>query len=512
MRFRALGSVLLALLCAVALWVTSMLASAFVFGVERFVATIALLADESVGFVMGGTGDPEPDPGYVEQVKDLYLQPSSPLFDGQQTFDGYDFKGLFTPEQFFPVTPQLGDLTFGESVSQGVADLDDAVVPALNDGKDVAVFGYSQSGTVATEELNDLTANPPDEANLDNLHTVLIGDPNTAIGGILDRFQFPDGIKDFSLSPEPQHLPFLNVPLSIDPTPTDTATDIYTGEYDAYADFPQDPTNILADINALLGIVTVHPYYPDYTPGQLADTIDVGESGDTHFYDIPENLPLLQFLYNAGTPGQVFGDALSPFMRLVIDWGYGNAGDPGDALHAGDAAGGSHVDGLYAIPSAEGTNGANISGSPYEEAFGVAGGPWAATPSGELYDGTASTSVADSGIAGLFEKMDPLQMLAGADNALIQSVIGPFADVAAGGGALSTDQIDTIDGITETLRTITGYDLINTLDQGLLNGWESLDLQGALSPEALFDGPLIPGQPIIGLVGGLFDVFNFFGA
>ena len=78
--------------------------------------------------------------------------------------------------------------------------------------------------------------------NLGDLHFTLLGDPNSPIGGILDRFQFPDGVGAFSLSPEPQHVPFLDIPLSLDTTPTTgIATDIYMGEYDGFADFPPTP-------------------------------------------------------------------------------------------------------------------------------------------------------------------------------------------------------------------------------------------------------------------------------
>ncbi len=189
------------------------------------------------------------------------------------------------------------------------------------------MFGYSQSATVATQEMTHLIAQGMTDPNL---HFVLTGDPNSPIGGILDRFQFPDGVTAFSLDSAPQHLPFLNVPLSMAPTPTDVfPTDIYTAEYDGWANFPQDPTDILGDINAIIGILTVHPNYPDpgdidFTDAQPIGTID----NTTTFYEIPQNLPILQWMYDGGGAGQFFGDAFSPWLRLLINWGYGNAGDP----------------------------------------------------------------------------------------------------------------------------------------------------------------------------------------
>jgi hypothetical protein len=397
-------------------------------------------------------------------------------------------------------------------VTTGAGILNQAIrhnLDSLQNGNEIVVSGYSQSGTVGTLSMNDLIENAgttgwPTLDELKNLHVVLNGDPNTPTGGILDRFQFPDGIEKFSLAPAMQHVPFLNIPLGIAPTPTtDIPSITYTGEYDAYADFPQDPvTGLLADLNALIGIMTVHPFYPTYTPDQIASAIDIGTIGTSNFEVIPENLPILQFMFNGGTAGQFFGDFFSPYARLIIDWAYGNAGDPG--------AGG--LEGLHPI-----AGGPNIEGSPYEQAVGVAGVPVATTPFGDLWvgpDPADPTDVASSGIAGIFEKMDPLQLIAGVQNALIQSLVGPFADVAAaaGDGSLPEGGGADIEGVTQTLQFLTGYDLVNLVDQGLL------DLVKDLGPGAegvvndLFDGPLIPGQPIIDVVGGVFDIFNFFGA
>lgn len=479
-------------------------------------AEIALLADD--GWIMGGTGNPLPTQSYLDQVLGLYLQPSTPAFGGQPTFPGVTFTGVTTPEQFCPfvcspplppgqVPPGLPNppvnpddfppnLTFGSSVPTD-AGLLNLQVRSNADGANV-VFGYSQSATAATLQMQDLAEHLPAGMDPTDQHYVLIGDPNNAIGGILTRFDFDDnGVEPFSLTPAPQHVPFVNIPLGIGETPTGPfPTDIYTGEYDGWANFPQDPLNLLGDLNALIGILTVHPYYPAYTPGQLADTINVGTIGDTAFRYLPQNLPILQFMFNGGTAGQFFGDFFSPWARLLIDWGYGNAGDPGDLLRPG-AAGGSAVNGLFAIPG-----GTFIEGSPYQQDFGVAGGPWAATPFGQLYDGT--------GLAGFFMKMDPLQLVAGVQNALIQSLVGPWVDVAASGGPLSDSAKAVVDDITAGLRVITGYDLVNGLDQLLLTGAADLGLRDVV--DTLFTGPLISAEPVIDLVGLGFNVFNFFGA
>jgi PE-PPE domain-containing protein len=429
---------------------------------KAIIAEARQLANE--GWIMGGTGSPTPDSGYLNEVESLYLSQDK----------GYSFDVLTTPEQFCPIVCSASepDLGFGDSVNQGVSYLNSAIVPALQGGNDVAVLGYSQSATIATVEMNDLINNTPADVNPNDLSFTLLGDPNSPIGGILDRFQFPDGVGAFSLSPEPQHVPFLDIPLGLGTTPTDPfTTDIYTAEYDGLADFPEDPSNLWADLNALIGIATVHPYYPDPTPGMNLDTtnmIDLGTIGQTTFYDIPAPLPTLAFMYDGGPAGQFFYDFFDPYASVFDDWGYGNPGDPGAGIE---------VNGVDPI--------------------GVAG-PWTVDATGQLVA---------SGVAGFVPKMDPLQMLAGLEYAGVQTFVGPIDDLLqdAGQSPLPSSLVDSL---------LSGYDATNQLDASLLTTWTDLTTSiPSLSPDAILDGaPLISGQPLIDLVGYGFDIFNFFGA
>jgi hypothetical protein len=461
-RLRSPGYVLLAIVCVAFAGVMSMMTPAFMAGVKAIIAEAKLLADE--GWIMSGTGVPTPDNGFLSSVESLYLSQDS----------GFSFQGLTTPEQFCPIIcnasePNLG---FGDSLNQGATDLNNVIVPALQGGNDVAVLGYSQSADVATIEMNDLINNTPAGVNLNDLSVTLLGDPQSPIGGILDRFQFPDGVGAFSLSPEPQHVPFLDIPLGLATTPTTgIATDIYTGEYDGWANFPEDPSNLFADINALIGIGTVHPFYPDPTPGVNLDTnniIDLGTIGNTHFFDIPAPLPTLAFMFDGGPAGQFFYDFFAPYAILSDDWAYGNPGDPGA---------GFEVNGVDPI--------------------GVAG-PWQVDATGQLVA---------SGVDGFIPKMDPLQMLAGMEYAGVQTFVGPIDALLqdAGQAPLSQSVVDSL---------LSGYDATNQLDASLLTSWTDLTASiPPLGPDAILDGsPLISGQPLIDLVGYAFDVFNFFGA
>jgi hypothetical protein len=428
---------------------------AFQSGIRSLMAEVGLVVND--GWIMGGTGNPTPDADYLGDVEQLYLP------------GGYDYHPLTTPEQFCPIICGAGQpLSFGDSVTAGVAQLDSHVTQGLANGPE-SVLGYSQSATVATVWMNELIDSG--NKNLGNLHVTLLGDPNSPIGGILDRFQFPDGVGHFSLSPEPQHIPFLGIPMSLDPTPVGIHTDIYTGEYDGWANFPSDPSNLFADINALIGIETVHPYYPDPTTDVNLDTghiIPLGSIDDTNFYAIPAPLPTLAFMYDGGPVGRFFYDSFSPVAKLVDDWGYGNPGDPGA--------------------------GVGIVGA---DPIGVSG-PWQVDAYGQLVA---------SGGAGFIDKMDPLQMLAGMEYAAAQSIIGPTNDllVAAGQPELSDSAVTSL---------LSMYEATNQLDVSLLTSWADLTASmPSMAPDVILDGsPLISAQPLVDLVGYGFDAFNFFGA
>jgi hypothetical protein len=448
-----MSAVVIAAACATGLSLTP----AFQTGMRALMAEVSLVAGE--GFIMGGTGTPTPDADYLNSVEQLYLP------------GGYDYQALTTPEQFCPIEclSSQPDLGFGDSVNAGVVALNGDPTDALANGP-VSVLGYSQSATVATVWMNELIAN--NQANLDNLHVTLLGDPNSPIGGILDRFQFPDGVGQFSLDPVPQHVPFLDIPLDLGTTPTTgIATDIYMGEYDGFADFPEDPSNLFADLNALIGIETVHGFYPDPTPGVNLDTgniIDLGKIGDTNFYAIPAPLPTLAFMYDGGAAGHFFYDSFSPYATLMDDWGYGNPGDPGAGMP---------VDGVDPI--------------------GVAG-PWTVDATGQLVESVGS---------GFDPQMDPLQMLAGMEYAGVQTLVGPINDLLADAGQspLPTSFVDSL---------LSGYDSLNQLDVSMLTELTTLSASiPSLAPDVLFSGePLISAQPLIDLVGYGFDTFNFFGA
>jgi len=99
----------------------------------------------SVALVVGRTTFPLPSAHYVSSIMTNLLDDPrlSPL-------TGALGQPLYTPEQLWPVTPQLGNLTLGQSVAQGVQLLNSAINTELSAGNRVIVYGTSQSALVAT--------------------------------------------------------------------------------------------------------------------------------------------------------------------------------------------------------------------------------------------------------------------------------------------------------------------------------------------------------------------------
>jgi hypothetical protein len=229
---------------------------------------------EDVGLVMGGSGLPIPGSEYVQAATGLYLNHIYPgditSFYGATESNPFGL-GLFTPEGLYPLTgvhtlplnyPSGGELglpTDATSVGQGITILANQIeANAANDDLST-VFGYSQSSTLAGLTMTQLES---DGVSPDDVKFLLIADPSNPNGGLLSRF---DGFTTTSGDTHPLELNLPSLGVSFDgATPTDDyATSIYSVEYDGFTDFPKYPINFLSDLNAFLGIETIHGHYLD---------------------------------------------------------------------------------------------------------------------------------------------------------------------------------------------------------------------------------------------------------
>jgi hypothetical protein len=275
------------------------------------------------GLIIGGSGLPVPPPSYVSAVLPYVNFPTPQLLLANA-------QAIFTPEGLYPLTG-IKSLPFDTSVSQGLTILDTTIKNTLaaHPLDSVTVLGYSQSADIASLEMRNL-ANPllnPNPPTANQLSFTLLGDQMAPNGGIFARFPgFPAGT-DLSL-------PSLGITF-LGATPSDTIyhTNIFTLEYDGYADFPRYPLNVVSDLNAFAGIAFVHGTYPTLDPANLPPGYALhqlptspGYTGVTNYYEIttPNGLPLLQPLREIPLIGNPIADLLQPDLTTIVNLGYGD--------------------------------------------------------------------------------------------------------------------------------------------------------------------------------------------
>ncbi len=261
-----------------------------------------------VSLILSGTGVPIVTAEFIQNANDLYVRSMTTL------------QGLNTPEELYPLTG-VRSMYFNKSVDIGVTILDDAIFQQINAGNSVTVFGVSQSAVISSLYMRNLAAGlsnfgaTPPPANM--LNFVLTGNEMNPNGGLLARFP---GLVMSSLG-----LEFYGS------TPSDTIYPVrnYTLEYDGFADFPKYPLNVISDLNAIAGIIYVHPQYLNLTPAQIDNAIPLtpsaGYTGNTEYFIIPtEHLPLLQPLRAIPGIGNPLANLLEPNMRVIVNLGYGD--------------------------------------------------------------------------------------------------------------------------------------------------------------------------------------------
>ncbi len=322
-KLRWLGLGLVTTAGAGVMALTAIVNSAFAYGDPADSA--ATDPTSTIGLVMGGSGAPLPNyniPGYVGLANQLYIEPNFP----DTTYPGPYADGLFTPE--YPVfsmpmslnypTATTGPLdgfpALSTSMGQGMLALENAIATNQAAGDISTVFGWSQSSTISSLVMEQLDPTGTPAPNDDLLQFVLVGDPSAPNGGLFERF---DGL----------NLPSLGL-LFDGATPADDfPTDIYTLEYDGYADFPRYPIDFLSDLNALLGMIDIHGLYLSLSteqvdtatllPGSALSPWDTPDSL-TNYYMIDEAPPLVSLL-----PKQL-QELLGPDLTYLINLGYGD--------------------------------------------------------------------------------------------------------------------------------------------------------------------------------------------
>ena len=277
---------------------------------------------DGTALIMGASFVATPSQGWLNAFDKLYLQPHG--------FTG-DMQAVTTPESLYPFTGPFS-MTFDNSTAQGMQIILDAIKAQIAAGgvspdNPVVVSGYSQSSSIDSLLMKRLEQEGVDPANL---HFVLLGNPNNPNGGLLERFAVPLGD-----NPDAVHLGLTfsgAAPSDVSPT------DVYTYEYDGFADFPKYPINLLSDLNAYLGIVFNHIAYLGVTPEQVSNAVQLptlDPDSLTNYYMIESaSLPLLAPLRLLPVFGNPLADLLQPALSVLVNLGYGsidNGWSPGYA-------------------------------------------------------------------------------------------------------------------------------------------------------------------------------------
>jgi hypothetical protein len=264
--------------------------------------SMSTATDPPVTFVLGGSGTPIPPPDFVTNVVSKYVAPNFPVGLVQ---------ALTMPAGEYPDSG-IKDLMQNISIARGVTALNNAIQQQLAAGNTVNVLGYSQGANIAALEMQLL--DPAGTRSSLPINFVLLGNSMNPNGGWDARFPG-------------SNLPTLGFS-TLGPFPTnDFATKVYTLEYDGWADFPQYPIDIFADLNAIAGMVTVHGGYENLTPTQINSAVVQPTQGPTTttFYMIPtQNLPLLDPVRYIPYVGNPIADLLQPVLTPLVNWGYGN--------------------------------------------------------------------------------------------------------------------------------------------------------------------------------------------
>jgi hypothetical protein len=269
----------------------------------------ATLPPDYTALVLGHAFLPQPDPTYMQEVIDTYVDPTSP-FSGQPTFNIVGSPvSVFTPET-----------DYNSGLTQGVTDLNQAITQQLNEGNDnLVIVGYSMSTSVETQELINLASAAGGAPDTSGLKFVLAENLNSPDGGIFTRLP---GIGGVTLPATPADTPY--------------TTDIYSIEYSGASDFPQYANNIYADLNAVDGYINLHPYLltgwpayfnPDELAGAVAQPTSSADVATSYFLIPTQDLPLLDGLRDAPGAPSAFADLIQPDMRVLVDLGYNWTGD-----------------------------------------------------------------------------------------------------------------------------------------------------------------------------------------
>jgi hypothetical protein len=266
-------------------------------------ATLALRSSQAL--IMSGNYTRDVPQEWMEFVAGNFIEPTIGT--------GYVNTPVITDGQWWPFTG-LTSMSLNDSSRAGSEILDRRIKALISSNQvagtpddPIAVLGYSGSAFLAAVAKRNLVGQKASSA-VPPASFIMLSDSIRPNGGLFSRF-YGFGLVNWT--------PVLSAP-------TDTPFPTYdiSRQYDLFSDFPKYPLNLLADVNALFGLlnhnyrtVTINPEAPNFDPNTV-----VQHYGDTTYYLIPSKLPLLYPLHWIGL-GMV-ADFIEPVMRVFVELGY----------------------------------------------------------------------------------------------------------------------------------------------------------------------------------------------
>ncbi len=198
--------------------------------------------------------------------------------------------------------PFFGFTSLGDSVSQGRSNLIADIAAAQGNGNGpVTVVGASAGSLVVDETLRYYLEHPDQAPDPKDVNFIVISD-----GSRQDAFRASPLFNTFSGYTYQS------------PPQTAYHVSVVTYQYDGFADFPDRPLNLLADLNALAGMLLLHnaTYFADIsnmTPTSVV-TDPVTKGTTTRYLIAPGQLPLVSML--------PFLAPIQDQLKQIIDAGY----------------------------------------------------------------------------------------------------------------------------------------------------------------------------------------------
>ncbi len=198
--------------------------------------------------------------------------------------------------------------TANQSFATGQQALNTAILNAVTNGQPVVVTGLSE-GTIVIDREEAYLAQAPNAPAPNMLSFVEFANPERGLAA--------------TFLPVGTHIPGVGYTACAAPV-SQYDTDIVYTQYDGWADFPDRPWHLLADVNALAGVQYLHTSTAFASPSDAVEVSSVTNSlgGTTTTYMIPTStLPLLMPLEHMGAPAPII-NGLNNFLTPIVNEGY----------------------------------------------------------------------------------------------------------------------------------------------------------------------------------------------